>query len=228
MEARKKVVTYLRVSTHHQGLEGLGIDAQRKAVEDFLNGEGWDHVGEFVEVESGRRSDRPELENALRLARIHRATLIVSRLDRLSRNAAFLLNLLDAGVKVRFADMPFADRFVITVMASVAEWEAEQASKRTKAALAAAQARGVQLGRPENLRNRGKGVMVSAKVRQAKADRWAEDLGPAVRDLQEQGAESLQQIADGLMAAGLPTPRGSKVWSRAQVSRVLKRLEAVA
>jgi DNA invertase Pin-like site-specific DNA recombinase len=220
-----KVVTYLRVSTQQQGIEGLGIEAQRKAVEDFLNGNGWELVGEFVEVESGRKKDRPELDKALKACRIHRATLVVSRLDRLARNAAFLLNLLDAGVDVKFADMPWADKFAIGIMAMVAEWEAEQVSKRTRAALAAAKARGVKLGRPENLRNRQKGTQESVRVRQEKAQAWAEDLEEAVRELQAQGASTLQELADGLTEGGWPTPRGGRVWSRAQVSRLLKRLE---
>jgi DNA invertase Pin-like site-specific DNA recombinase len=221
---RRKVVTYLRVSTRNQGIDGLGIDAQRQAVHDLLHGEGWNQVAEFIEVESGRRDQRPKLQEALRLCRIHRATLIVSRLDRLSRNPTFLLNLLDSGVEVRFADMPRADRFVIGVMAMVAEWEAEQISGRTRAALAAAKARGVKLGTPENLTNRDKGNRESAIVRQEQAAGRAEDLRPVVEELRRGGASTLQAIADGLMAAGFPTPRGAQVWSRSQVRRLLERL----
>jgi DNA invertase Pin-like site-specific DNA recombinase len=223
-KARKKVVTYLRVSTQRQGISGLGIEAQRKSVIDFLNGEGWEHVGEYVEVESGRNNERPELQRALRAARIHRATLVVARLDRLSRNAAFLLSLRDSGVDVRFADMPVADALVVGVMALVAEWEREQISKRTKAALAAAKVRGTTLGKPENLANAGAGRQQSAAVRTAKADRWAQDLEEVVMDLQTKGATTLQELADGLTAGGWPTPRGSSVWSRAQVQRLLARL----
>jgi DNA invertase Pin-like site-specific DNA recombinase len=224
MGHKARVVTYLRVSTQRQGMDGLGIEAQRKAVEEFLNGNGWELVAEFVEVESGRRNDRPELQKALRTCRIHKATLVVSRLDRLSRNAAFLLSLKEAGVDVRFADLPTADRLVVGIMAMLAEWEAEQISKRTKSALAAAKARGTPLGNPANLRNAEAGQKASAELRTARADRWAEDLRETVEELRAGGASSLQDYAAGLMALGMPTPRGSEVWTRAQVNRLLKRL----
>src|SRR5690606_4573830 len=116
----------------------------------------------------------------------------------LSRNAAVLLSLRDSGVDVKFADMPQADSFVVGVMAVVAEWEAQQVSKRTKAALAAAKARGTALGKPENLSNREAGTKASAKVRQGRAQGWAEDLREVVEELRAQGATTLQQIADGL------------------------------
>jgi DNA invertase Pin-like site-specific DNA recombinase len=148
-------------------------------------------------VESGRRNERPQLRDALRLCRIHRATLVVSRLDRLSRNPAFLLNLLDSGVEVRFADMPRTDRFVIGVMAMVAEWE--QISGRTRAALAAAKARDMKLGTPEDLTNREKGNRESVIVRQQQAALWTEDLRPVVEELRRGGAATLQALADGLM-----------------------------
>jgi DNA invertase Pin-like site-specific DNA recombinase len=220
----QRVVTYLRVSTQRQGLDGLGIEAQRRAVEQFLNGNDSELVGEYVEVESGRRSDRPELGKALKASRIHRATLVVARLDRLSRNASFLLSLRDAGVDVKFADMPQADSFVVGIMAMVAQWEAEQISKRTKAALAAAKSRGTKLGRPENLRNHRAGQKASAELRAAKADRWAEDLRETVDELRAQGATTLQALANELTEAGVPTPRGAKTWTKVQVSRLLKRL----
>jgi DNA invertase Pin-like site-specific DNA recombinase len=223
----RKAVTYLRVSTRKQGSDGLGIDAQRHAVHEYMRGKGWEQVGEVIEVESGRRDERPQLQEALRLCRIHKGALVVARLDRLSRNPGFLLRLLDSRVEVCFADLPQADRFMLGVMAMVAEWEAEQVSIRTKAALAAAKARGVKLGRTENLANREKGMRESVKVRQDQALRWAEDLRPVVENLRASGSESFQEIANGLMELGLPTPRGGHVWSRSQVKRLLTRLASL-
>ncbi len=147
---RGKFVAYYRVSTDKQGRSGLGLEAQRQAVRDRLDGGAWQLVGEYTEVESGRRKARPELTKALTACKRHRAKLVVAKLDRLSRNAGFLLALLDSGVEVLFADMPqipgAMGKFVIGVMAQVAELEAGLISERTKAALAAAKARGVRLG----------------------------------------------------------------------------------
>ena len=143
-----KFIAYYRVSTARQGQSGLGLEAQRKAVDDYLNGGDWKLVEEFTEVESGKRNDRPKLDAALAACRKHRATLVVAKLDRLSRNAAFLLLLRDSKVDFKCADMPEADRFTVGILALVAEREAEMTSKRTRDALAAAKARGVKLGNP--------------------------------------------------------------------------------
>src|SRR5215207_4627522 len=145
--ASGKFVSYLRVSTQEQGRSGLGLEAQRKAVADHLNGGRSELKAEFVEVESGKRGDRPELAKAMAACRVHRATLVIAKLDRLSRNQAFLMSLRDAGVEFICADMPQANRMTIGIMAAVAEGEAEMISARTKAALAAAKARGKALGR---------------------------------------------------------------------------------
>jgi DNA invertase Pin-like site-specific DNA recombinase len=144
-------VSYLRVSTARQGRSGLGLEAQRQAVADFHAGGAWRHVAEFVEVESGARDTRPRLADALALCGIHGATLVIAKLDRLSRDAAFLLNLQKAGVRFVAADMPEANELVVGIMAVVAQAERKMISARTKAALAAAKVRGMQLG---NLRNR--------------------------------------------------------------------------
>ena len=132
---------------------GLGLEAQRKAVEDFLNGGRWQLMAEFVEVESGKRDDRPKLAEALALCRLHSATLVIAKLDRLCRDAHFLLGLQKAGVRFVAADMPEANEMVVGIMAVVAQAERKMISARTKAALAAAKARGKRLGTPENLRN---------------------------------------------------------------------------
>jgi DNA invertase Pin-like site-specific DNA recombinase len=165
-----KHVAYYRVSTARQGKSGLGIEAQRQAVATYLNGGDWRIVGEFTEVESGKRADRPELDKALAAARLHRCPLIVSKVDRLTRSVAFLSRLLEAGVDVRFADLPQIEgetgRFLLQQMVAVAELEAGMISKRTKDALAAAKRRGVKLGGD-------RGTKPSAKVR-AKAIAAAE------------------------------------------------------
>jgi DNA invertase Pin-like site-specific DNA recombinase len=155
--AQGKFVSYLRVSTDKQGRSGLGLEAQRKAVEDFLNGGRWTLLEEFVEVESGSRDGRPKLAEGLALCRLHGATLVIAKLDRLSRDAHFLLGLQKANVKFVAADMPEANEMVVGIMAVVAQAERKMISARTKAALAAAKARGRVLGRPENLRNRKPG-----------------------------------------------------------------------
>ena len=139
-------ISYLRVSTARQGKSGLGLEAQRKAVADYLNGGNWQLLAEMVEVESGKKSDRPVLQEAIDLSRATGATLVVAKIDRLTRDAAFLLSLRDAGIDFVAADMPDANRLTVGIMALVAEQEREAISRRTKDALAAAKARGVQLG----------------------------------------------------------------------------------
>lgn len=223
--AQGKFVAYHRVSTVRQGRSGLGLDAQKRAVADYLNGGRWKLVGEYVEVESGRNNDRAELKRALAACRLHRATLLISKLDRLSRNAAFLLALRDHGVEFVAADMQGANRMTIGVMAMVAENEAEAISARTKAALAAAKRRGVKLGNPANLtdRARHRGTRASAAVRAATAAQDARDLAPIIAELRRGGATTLRAIARGLNAQGWTTPRGGG-WTATQVHRVLERL----
>lgn len=216
-------VSYLRVSTERQGRSGLGLEAQRRAVADFLNGGSWRHVAELVEVESGARDTRPRLSEALALCRLHNATLVIAKLDRLSRDAAFLLNLQKAGVRFVAADMPEANEITIGIMAVVAQAERKMISDRTRAALAAAKARGVRLGRPENLtpdgRTRGSRVGNSAKGQRALTR--AADMAPVLSELVDRG-ESLRGMARALTARGIRAPRGG-AWSAAQVHRVLRR-----
>ena len=239
-----KFVAYYRVSTNRQGKSGLGLEAQRAAVATYLNGGDWSIVAEFTEVESGRRSDRPALDQALAAARLHRASLVVSKVDRLTRSVAFLSRLLEAGVDVRFADLPQIEgatgRFLLQQMVAVAELEAGMISARTKAALAAAAKRGKRLGgrRRKVIGKDAKGKKIygevangSAKARangttalQQRADARAADIGPTVKALQAAGATSLRAIAAGLNAQRIPTARGSGVWSANQVARVLDRL----
>ena len=148
--AKGKFVSYLRVSTDRQGKSGLGLEAQRSAVESYLDGGRWKIIKEFVEVESGRRSDRPKLAEALAMCRAHRAAVVVAKVDRLARSQSFLSRILEAGVEVRFCDLPQIEgptgRFLLQSMMAVAELEAGMISARTKAALAASKARGKKLG----------------------------------------------------------------------------------
>src|SRR5215813_14531930 len=193
-------IAYFRVSTGKQGKSGLGIEAQRQAVATYLNGGNWRIAAEFVEIESGKRSDRPALEKALAAARVRQLPLVVAKVDRLTRSVAFLSRLLEAGVDVRFADLPAIEgatgKFLLQQMAAVAELEAGMISARTKAALAAAKRRGKKLGGD-------RGARLTPKARAA-------------------GCESLRAIAGGLEDRGIPAARGGK-WSAVQVARLLGR-----
>ena len=144
--AEGKFIAYYRVSTKRQGRSGLGLEAQEAAVRDFLNGGNWQLVKEFTEIESGKRTDRPQLEKAFRACRVYGAKLIIAKLDRLARNVAFISNLMESGVEFEAVDFPQANRLTIHIMAAMAEHEAKMISDRTKAALAAAKRRGVKLG----------------------------------------------------------------------------------
>jgi len=221
----EEFVSYLRVSTTRQGADGLGIEAQRKAIAEFLNG-GRVSVREFLEVESGRRDDnRPRLQEALAECRRRKATLVVARLDRLARDAHFLLGLQKAGVKFIAADFPEANELTIGILALVAQYESRLISLRTKAAMAAAKARGKKFGgQPENFRGRWvEGLAKSAEARLARKRQRARDLEGLVVPLRKSGA-TLQQIANALNASGHRTPRGA-FWSPAAVREVLLTLE---
>ena len=230
--AERKFIAYYRVSTDRQGKSGLGLEAQRAAVAIYLNGGNWRIVGEYTEVESGRRSDRPELDRALAAARLHRCPLVVSKVDRLTRSVAFLSRLLEAGVDVRFADLPqiagATGRFLLQQMVAVAELEAGMISTRTKAALAAAKVRGTKLGGIRIRKSDGKPVMISraaqadgAAANHERAVSRAADIAPTIEEIRQAGAITLRAIAAGLNEAGIPTPRGHGKWSAVQVKRAL-------
>jgi DNA invertase Pin-like site-specific DNA recombinase len=221
--AEGRFVSYLRVSTDKQGRSGLGLEAQRKAVTDYLDGGRWELIAEFVEVESGSRDARPKLAEALALCRLHNAVLVIAKLDRLSRDAAFLLGLQKAGVRFVAADMPEANELVVGIMAVVAQAERKMISARTKAALAATRARGVQLGKPENLRNQETGRVRGRAKRTKIAEARAADLRPIIADIRASEATLLRAIAVGLNRRGIPSARGG-AWSAVQVKRVLERV----
>jgi DNA invertase Pin-like site-specific DNA recombinase len=225
--ANGKFVSYLRVSTARQGISGLGLEAQRESVASYLNGGKWSLVKEVVEVESGKRNDRPAIAEALRLCRLHRATLIIAKLDRLARNVHFISSLMESGVEFVAVDFPQANRLTVHILAAVAEHEASMISARTKAALAAAKARGVELGGQRGSLDRmarmaQKGNVASATVRRATVAKRNEDLLPVIEDIRAAGYTTPQQIADGLNERGITAARGG-AWSAVQVRRILGR-----
>lgn len=223
-----KFVAYYRVSTDRQGRSGLGLEAQQETVRSFLNGGPWSLVGEFVEVESGRSSDRPELVKALTQCRIRGATLIVANVSRLTRSVAFLSRLLEAGVEVRFCDLPQIEgptgRFMLQQMVAVAELEAGLIGDRTRKALAAAKARGKRLGTPANLQHQDLGRERGRAAKTRIADARASDLTETIMQIRAAGATSLREIAADLTARGIPTARGGTSWSATQVQRMLDRI----
>ena len=229
MAAGQRLVAYERVSTARQGASGLGLEAQRKVIEDFAASRGAEVLARFTEVESGRKADRPELGKALHLAKVTGATLVIAKLDRLSRNAAFLLALRDSGVRFVAVDMPEANDLTVGIMALVAQAEREAISRRTKEALAVAKARGVKLGNPngaESLRRAGKGGAALRAVVSANAAAFAADLAPVLADIKAAGHSSLRAIAAELTVRGIRTRRGGK-WSVGNVGRLFSRLERV-
>ena len=222
-----KIVSYLRVSTDRQGRSGLGLEGQQAAVEGFCARTGATIAREFVEVESGRRDDRPKLNDALAFARRAKATLVVAKLDRLSRSVKFIATVLDSGVEFAAADMPDANRLTLHLLAAIAEGEVKAISERTRAALQAAKARGVGLGShnpavPQltpDARRRGAALGSLASRRRA-IEAYA-DLQPSIAALRDQGL-SLRSIASRLNDDG-HTTRSNKRWSAVQVRRVLHR-----
>jgi DNA invertase Pin-like site-specific DNA recombinase len=226
-----KFVSYLRVSTDRQGKSGLGLEAQRQAVADYLNGGNWQLLREYVEVESGKRSDnRPKLQEALTYASVTGATLVIAKLDRLSRNLAFIAALQQSGAKFVAADMPEANETMIQFMAVIAQHERKAISARTKAALAAAKARGTTLGNPniEALRAAGAGKVgwtAGAIGNQAAADKFAGRVLPVIQAIRGVGITSLEGMAAELNARGILTARGGQ-WYATTVRNLLGRAVA--
>jgi DNA invertase Pin-like site-specific DNA recombinase len=223
-----RFVAYYRVSTERQGRSGLGLDAQRDAVARHVAGAGGQVVAEFEEVESGRKSDRPELAAALAACRARRATLLIAKLDRLARNARFLLGVVEGSGEggVVFCDLPQVPpgpvgKFLVTQMAAVAELEAGLISQRTRAALAAAKARGVRLGNPRLRAGAAGMARAAAAARSARARARTADLLPLVEQARRAGAVTLRELAAALTARGVPAPAGGHAWHPQQVRRLL-------
>jgi DNA invertase Pin-like site-specific DNA recombinase len=219
--AEGSFVAYYRVSTAEQGRSGLGLESQRDAVHRYLNGGGWALLGEFTEVETGKGSNalakRPALREALALAKRHKATLIIAKMDRLSRNVHFITGLLEAGVDFRAVDNPAANKLTVHILAAVAEAERDAISERTKAALQAAKARGVILG--------ANGRRLAERYRAEAAERVV-PIAAELAALRAQGL-TVRAIADALNARGVRSPGGAE-WKPGNVHRALKRCREVA
>lgn len=222
-----KYVAYLRVSTARQGQSGLGLEAQRAAITTLVSQRGGTLTGTFVEVESGKVNGRPELTKALHLAKVTGATLVIAKLDRLSRNAAFLLALQESGARFIAADMPDANELTVGIMALVAQQERQAISKRTREALQAAKARGQKLGNPNGaaaLKRAAKGNAAAVLSVRAAADSHAAGLKPIINELATAGISSLSAIALELNKRGVLTPRG-RTWHRSSVANLLDRVK---
>lgn len=214
----KRFIAYYRVSTTKQGQSGLGLEAQQQAVRHYLNGGAWELVGEFTEIESGKKDDRPQLAAALAACRKHKATLVIAKLDRLARNVAFIANLMEAGTDFVAVDMPEANKLVLHIMAAMAQHEREAISARTKAALAAAKARGKTLG---GFRGVTVDQALGTQANAQKAREWAQgEIGQEIADMKARGW-SLWEIAHHLNDLGVKTRRGGE-WQAVTVKRVLE------
>jgi len=220
-----KYVSYIRVSTVKQGTSGLGLEAQEKAIAEYLNGGDWEVIAEFKEVESGKNDNRVQLQEALKRCQMTGATLIIAKLDRLSRDLHFISSIQKAGIEFVAYDMPSACKFTIHIFAALAEHERELISQRTKAALKIAKARGVKLGNNNlTLDGSGKGSKNSIEARKKKADLFAEQIAPILKEHMSNGL-SLNSIASKLNQQSMLTARGKTgAWTARAVKNILNRL----
>lgn len=230
--AEGRYISYLRVSTDKQGQSGLGLEAQRTAVANYLNGGDWELSAEVVEVESGKNDKRPKLAEAINLCKAYNATLVVAKMDRLARDAHFLLGLQKAGVEFVAADNPQANTLTVGILALVAQQEREATSKRTKDALAAAKAQGKVLGAYDKddktkfigRKGTAEDVAKAREARSQKATQKAENLQFVFDRINPDGSMSMSAMARVLNDEGIPTPSGRGQWQAVTVSRVMKRL----
>jgi DNA invertase Pin-like site-specific DNA recombinase len=224
-------IVYTRVSTAQQGRSGLGLEAQQAAVQAYVARTTGRIVAEFQEVESGKNNDRPQLAAALAACRARRAVLLVAKIDRLARNTAFLLSVYEGTGEggVAFCDLPDfppgpMGKFILTLMAAVAELEAGMISARTKAALTAAKARGIKLGNPRIHAGDLSSAAIARAAHAAQAAEYTEDLRPYVEAAIAAGCSSLPQIGKALVARGVRAPSGGEAWAAGQVYRLLSKL----
>ena len=213
----KSFILYRRVSTVRQGQSGLGLESQDETVRRYVANQHGVVVGEFVEVESGKNNDRPQLTLALQECRRQKATLVVAKLDRLSRNAEFLLRLQNGNVDFVCCDCPNVDRFTVGILALVAQRERELISERTKSALAQARKRGVRLGTEDP--DRQVKLMVEAYRRQK--NEFVSKVRPIIDELKASGVKTLSEIALCLTRRGIPTRNGKAVWFGSSVKAVI-------
>jgi DNA invertase Pin-like site-specific DNA recombinase len=233
--ASTRYISYVRVSTQRQQASGLGLEAQQETIRSYLAGSSGELLAEHVEVESGTRADRPEIAKALAACRLHHATLIIAKLDRLARQVSFIANLLESGVSFYACDVPAANNLTLHLYSSIAEHEAKMISERTRVALAAAKRRGVKLG---GFRGRVASNADRERARTAKmalADSRSLDLAATIRTLQSEGCTSYRGIATRLNEMTIPTtgshnqhgqPTGhAGAWHGAQVARIISRIK---
>ena len=217
-------MAYLRVSTDKQGRSGLGLDAQRETIAAYLRSVGGQAIAEFVEVESGKLNARPQLAAAMHRAKVTGAKLLIAKLDRLSRNVAFIAALQESGVKFVCADMPEANELTVHLLAAMAQHERKMISDRTKAALAAAKRRGQRLGNPNGARAlRGCGNAKAIAVIKHNPDKHARDVEPIIAAIRASGVTSLKGTARELNARGILTARRG-YWYATSVKALLGRL----
>ena len=218
----EQYVSYLRVSTQKQGYSGLGLEAQKEIIKNFLHDK--TPIAEFTEIESGRKTDRPKLKEALTQCRTTGATLIVAKLDRLARNVSFLSNLLESDVEIVFCDFPQANKMVLHILAAISQYEAELTAQRTKAALQAKKARGAKRGNPEHLMNKHKQAIANSNKTNSEKAKKNPNNKRAVAFLKvmiSQG-KSLTEMTDILNSEGFVTAQGCK-FVPATVRRLIKR-----
>ena len=222
MEVQKKYVAYLRVSTQRQGVSGLGLEAQREIIQNYLH-----HtkpIAEFIEVESGRRNNRPKLAEALTLCKKEGCHLIVAKLDRLSRSVSFLSQLLESDIEIVFCDFPQANKMMLHIVSAIAQYEAELIATRTRQALAAKKSRGHKLGNPEHLLDQHQqAIQRSIETNQAKANENPNNKRAVamLRILVKEG-KTLQQMADILNDEGFTTSMGYR-FKASTVYKIIKR-----
>ncbi len=215
----KKAITYYRVSTERQGISGLGLDAQRQAVRNFAQANGFTLASEYVEVESGKNNKRPVLMETLEACKSQHATLLIARLDRLGRNVAFISKLMEAGIDFKAVDNPYAGKLIVHIMAAFAEHERDMISERTTVALQAAKSRGVELGK------HGRYVLSVANRREA--EQFARTLQPLLRELRGKGIKTVRAIAGELNKREIPTFRKYGCWHPSTVHNVVRRLSKI-
>lgn len=216
----KKAISYYRVSTERQGESKLGLEAQEKTVSDFVRSYGYEVIDEYIEIESGRRNERPLLHQALKACQQQKAVLLIAKLDRLSRSVAFITTMMEAGVEFKAIDYPDADKVFIQLLAVFAEFERDQNSKRTTAALKAAKKRGVELGK--------NGKYVLSKRNRENALAFARKMKPVVEKIKDRGITTVRGITSELNRLHIPTYRryGCR-WYPSTVHQLVKRISNI-
>ncbi|PLY09624.1 MAG: resolvase [Desulfuromonas sp.] len=225
--SQDRFTSYLRVSTDRQGKSGLGLEAQRKQVSDFISASGGVLDAEFIEVESGKNNNREELEKAIRHSQLTGSKLVIAKLDRLSRSLHYITSLAESKIEFVVCDLPGCDQFTINLYGAMAQREVELVSQRTKMALRAAKSKGKTLGNPQNLNasSAAKGRRLGVLARKEKAVSFAKKVTPKINELQSKGL-SLNQIARELNESGILTARGKTgSWTPTAVKNVILRQE---